>query len=128
MSECVYSICVEKRMLFNRSFFSICIFYISCCFQGDDKGKGQNDGSFLSRTYFNCSKNSGVFAPFTRVKPINTKTSTSPNSSTELLEIGDRVAFFDENEKAHHGMVLDIVDDKGIKKVVISTVSTDFGS
>uniref|UniRef100_A0A8C1G592 ubiquitinyl hydrolase 1 n=1 Tax=Cyprinus carpio TaxID=7962 RepID=A0A8C1G592_CYPCA len=37
--------------------------------QGEDKGKGQNDGSFHYKTYFICPKNSGIFAPFTRIKP-----------------------------------------------------------
>uniref|UniRef100_A0A8C1D380 ubiquitinyl hydrolase 1 n=1 Tax=Cyprinus carpio carpio TaxID=630221 RepID=A0A8C1D380_CYPCA len=37
--------------------------------QGEDKGKGQNDGSFSYKTYFTCPKNSGIFAPFTRIKP-----------------------------------------------------------
>lgn len=47
----------------------------------------------------------------------------SPKTSTEILKSGDRVAYFDE--KAHHGMVMEIVDDEGIKMVLISTVSTE---
>ncbi|XP_057193691.1 ubiquitin carboxyl-terminal hydrolase CYLD isoform X2 [Triplophysa rosa] len=93
--------------------------------QGEDKGKGKNDGTFLSKTYFRCARNSAIFAPFTRVKPMDSKTPMSPKTSTEILKSGDRVAFFDE--EAHHGMVMDIVDDKGIKMVLISTDKDEEG-
>ncbi|KAA0712940.1 Ubiquitin carboxyl-terminal hydrolase CYLD [Triplophysa tibetana] len=94
--------------------------------QGEHKGKGQNDGSFHSKSYFHCSKNSGIFAPFTRIKPKDSKTPMSPKASTEILKSGDRVAFFDE--KAHHGMVMEIVDDQGIKMVLISTDEDEEGN
>ncbi len=46
-------------------------------------------------------------------------------TSTEPLKAGDRVTFFG-NQKAHHGMVMDIKDQPDGKMVFISTVSTDF--
>ncbi|XP_056606123.1 ubiquitin carboxyl-terminal hydrolase CYLD isoform X1 [Triplophysa dalaica] len=93
--------------------------------QGEHKGKGQNDGSFSSKNYFRCDRNSGIFAPFTRIKPKDSKTPMSPKTSTEILKSGDRVAYFDE--KAHHGMVMEIVDDEGIKMVLISTDKDEEG-
>lgn len=89
--------------------------------QGEDKGKGLNDGSYFSKTYFKCPKYSGIFAPFTRVKPMDTSNSMSHKTPAEPLVIEDRVAFFDESEHLHHGMVIDIVDKEGVKWVVIST-------
>ncbi|KAJ8389062.1 hypothetical protein AAFF_G00124590 [Aldrovandia affinis] len=40
--------------------------------QGKDKGKGCNDGKYGSEKLFTCSKDCGVFAPFTRVRPCAT--------------------------------------------------------
>lgn len=83
--------------------------------------------------YFACSKNSGIFAPFTRIKPVDRKhsapplpTQSSPSmTSTEPLNVGDRVTFFGD-KNAHHGMVMAIKDTPDGKMVLISTVSTDF--
>uniref|UniRef100_A0A8C2KRL1 ubiquitinyl hydrolase 1 n=1 Tax=Cyprinus carpio TaxID=7962 RepID=A0A8C2KRL1_CYPCA len=98
--------------------------------QGEDKGKGQNDGSFSHKTYFTCPKNSGIFAPFTRIKPVYHKPSAPllPTQSslsittTEPLKAGDRVTFFGD-KNAHHGMVMDIKDHPDGKMVLISTVN-----
>uniref|UniRef100_A0A9J7Y1T2 ubiquitinyl hydrolase 1 n=1 Tax=Cyprinus carpio carpio TaxID=630221 RepID=A0A9J7Y1T2_CYPCA len=98
--------------------------------QGEDKGKGQNDGSFSYKTYFTCPKNSGIFAPFTRIKPVYHKPSAPllPTQSslsittTEPLKAGDRVTFFGD-KNAHHGMVMDIKDHPDGKMVLISTVN-----
>ncbi|XP_016135769.1 uncharacterized protein [Sinocyclocheilus grahami] len=96
--------------------------------QGEDKGKGQNDGSYLHKTYFTCPKNSGIFAPFTRIKPVDHKPSALPlptqssvsMTSTEPLKVGDRVTFLgDIND--HHGMIMDIKDSPDGKMVLIST-------
>ncbi|XP_048055919.1 ubiquitin carboxyl-terminal hydrolase CYLD isoform X2 [Megalobrama amblycephala] len=102
--------------------------------QGEDTGKGHNDGSYFSRTYFTCSKNSGIFAPFTRIKPVDPKPSTPPlptqsslsMTSTEPLNVGDRVTFFGD-KNAHHGMVMAIKDSPDGKMVLISTDKDEDG-
>uniref|UniRef100_A0A9J7WZT2 ubiquitinyl hydrolase 1 n=1 Tax=Cyprinus carpio carpio TaxID=630221 RepID=A0A9J7WZT2_CYPCA len=102
--------------------------------QGEDKGKGQNDGSFSYKTYFTCPKNSGIFAPFTRIKPVYHKPSAPllPTQSslsittTEPLKAGDRVTFFGD-KNAHHGMVMDIKDHPDGKMVLISTDKDEEG-
>ncbi|KAG1972751.1 ubiquitin carboxyl-terminal hydrolase CYLD isoform X3 [Pimephales promelas] len=101
---------------------------------GEDTGKGQNDGSFLRKTYFTCPQNSGIFAPFTRIKPVDHKPLASPLSthsspfmaSTEPLNVGDRVTFFGD-KNAHHGMVMDIKDSPDGKMVLISTDKDEEG-
>ncbi|XP_073708564.1 ubiquitin carboxyl-terminal hydrolase CYLD [Garra rufa] len=102
--------------------------------QGDDTGKGQNDGSYLNKTYFKCPKNSGIFAPFTRIKPVDHKPSAPPlqsqsslsMTSTEPLKAGDRVTFFDD-KNTHHGMVMNITDRQEGKMVLISTDKDEDG-
>lgn len=102
--------------------------------QGGDKGKGQNDGSYYGKTYFKCSKNSGIFAPFTRITPIDHKPSAPPLStppllsmtSSEPLDVGDRVIYFFDNNP-HHGMVMDIKDMQDGKMVLISTDKDEEG-
>ncbi|KAL1272776.1 hypothetical protein QQF64_028638 [Cirrhinus molitorella] len=101
--------------------------------QGEDKGKGQNDGSYI-KTHFKCPKDSGVFAPFTRVRPMDRKPSAPPlqsqsslsMTSTEPLKAGDRVTFFGD-KNTHHGMVMNITDGQGGKMVLISTDKDDDG-
>ncbi|KAK2889242.1 hypothetical protein Q8A67_014617 [Cirrhinus molitorella] len=102
--------------------------------QGDDKGKGQNDGSYYHKTYFTCSKNSGIFAPFTRIRPVDHKPSAPPLqfqsflsvTSTGPLKVGDRVTFLgDKND--HHGMVMAIQDSADGKMVLISTEKDEEG-
>ncbi|XP_052455629.1 ubiquitin carboxyl-terminal hydrolase CYLD [Carassius gibelio] len=96
--------------------------------QGEDKEKGQNDGSYLHQTYFTCPKNSGIFAPFTRIKPVDHKPSAPllptqsslSMTSTEPLKVGDRVTFLSDIND-HHGMIMDIKDSPDGKMVLIST-------
>ncbi|XP_051752653.1 ubiquitin carboxyl-terminal hydrolase CYLD isoform X2 [Ctenopharyngodon idella] len=102
--------------------------------QGEHKGKGQNDGSLNHKTYFTCPANSGIFAPFTRIKPVDHKpsapplpTQSSPSmTSTEPLNVGDRVTFFGD-KNAHHGMVMAIEDSPDGKMVLISTDKDEEG-
>ncbi|KAK7144803.1 hypothetical protein R3I94_011026 [Phoxinus phoxinus] len=102
--------------------------------QGEDTGKGQNDGSYLHKNYFTCPKNSGIFAPFTRIKPADHKPSAPPLpaqsppsiTSTEPLNVGDRVTFFGD-KNAHHGMVMAIKDSPDGKMVLISTDKDEEG-
>uniref|UniRef100_A0A9J7WVX9 ubiquitinyl hydrolase 1 n=1 Tax=Cyprinus carpio carpio TaxID=630221 RepID=A0A9J7WVX9_CYPCA len=96
--------------------------------QEGDKNKGQNDGSYLHKIYFTCPKNSGIFAPFTRIKPVDHKPSGPPlptqsslsMTSTEPLKVGDRVTFLGKIND-HHGMIMDIKDSPDGKMVLIST-------
>ncbi|KAI2663601.1 Ubiquitin carboxyl-terminal hydrolase CYLD [Labeo rohita] len=107
--------------------------YFGVELQGEDKGKGQNDGSYI-KTHFKCPKDSGVFAPFTRVRPMYQKPSAPPlhsqsslsMTSTEPLKPGDRVTFFDD-KNTHHGMVMNITDSQEGKMVLISTDKDEDG-
>ncbi|XP_067314522.1 ubiquitin carboxyl-terminal hydrolase CYLD [Pseudorasbora parva] len=102
--------------------------------QGKDAGKGQNDGSYHLKTYFTCPRNSGIFAPFSRIKPMDEKPS-APSlpiqsslsmTSTEPLIVGDRVTFFGD-KNVHHGMVMAIKDEPDGKMVLISTDKDEEG-
>ncbi|XP_059416220.1 ubiquitin carboxyl-terminal hydrolase CYLD-like isoform X2 [Carassius carassius] len=96
--------------------------------QGEDKEKGPNDGSYRHNTYFTCPKNSGIVAPFTRIKPVHHKPSAPllptqsslSMTSTEPLKVGDRVTFLSDIND-HHGMIMDIKDSPDGKMVLIST-------
>ncbi|XP_026179336.1 ubiquitin carboxyl-terminal hydrolase CYLD [Mastacembelus armatus] len=84
--------------------------------QGEHRGKGQTDGSYLCKTLFSCERNCGVFAPFARVKPL-VPSSLSPSTpepfsqqQTENLTTGDRVTYF-INDILHHGMVVNVDQD-----------------
>ncbi|XP_077054695.1 ubiquitin carboxyl-terminal hydrolase CYLD [Siphateles boraxobius] len=102
--------------------------------QGEDTGEGQNNGSYLYKAYFTCPENSGIFAPFTRIKPMDHKpsapalpTQSSPSmTSSEPLNVGDRVTFFGD-KNAHHGMVMAIKDSPDGKMVLISTDKDEKG-
>ncbi|MBN3314593.1 CYLD hydrolase, partial [Atractosteus spatula] len=82
--------------------------------QGNDKGKGEYDGTYMSRTFFCCEKNCGIFAPFNRVRPARSRTSrpqplTSwkpPAASTEPLNPGDRVQVFLADNSFRQGVVI----------------------
>uniref|UniRef100_A0A667YQ56 Ubiquitin carboxyl-terminal hydrolase CYLD n=1 Tax=Myripristis murdjan TaxID=586833 RepID=A0A667YQ56_9TELE len=81
--------------------------------QGPDKGKGHTDGTFRSRTFFRCKKDCGIFAPFSRVRPVVPSSLTSSahqptlQAQTDKLSIGDRVTYF-VDEKCSHGTVVDL--------------------
>uniref|UniRef100_A0A8K9XFN0 ubiquitinyl hydrolase 1 n=1 Tax=Oncorhynchus mykiss TaxID=8022 RepID=A0A8K9XFN0_ONCMY len=107
--------------------------------QGEDKGKGPTDGTYLSKTLFSCKKDCGIFAPFSRVKPMFSKPklvskcltfpaaqlATQPSSQQahhQPLSTGDRVTFF-MDEDILHGMVMDLEEKEGKTLVIISTVS-----
>ncbi|XP_026879902.2 ubiquitin carboxyl-terminal hydrolase CYLD isoform X2 [Electrophorus electricus] len=94
--------------------------------QGQDKGKGQNSGSFCYKSYFQCPKDCGIFAPFNRIKPLHSKQSSTcaaprsslPEPTTEQLVVGDRVTYCIKDTWLH-GMVLELDNEKGV--VLIST-------
>ncbi|KAJ7986335.1 hypothetical protein DPEC_G00338860 [Dallia pectoralis] len=101
---------------------------------GQDRGKGQNDGSYMNKNYFTCQQDCGVFAPFSRVRllmsnpmltsadqpsgqPVPTQ---SLQSSPGPLSSGDRVIFFLDDNSVH-GMVMDLEENEAGTIVVIST-------
>ncbi len=96
--------------------------------QGSDKGKGNTDGSYQSKTLFSCAKHCGIFAPFSRVRPVVPSSLSpsvpepSPQPETEELYSGDRVTYF-IGDKCRHGMVVDVQEKSGQHFVRISTVS-----
>ncbi|KAK6313842.1 hypothetical protein J4Q44_G00153010 [Coregonus suidteri] len=105
--------------------------------QGEDRGKGLSDGTYLSKTLFSCKRDCGVFAPFSRVKPVVSKPKVvskcltfpadqpSPQPSPQQahhqpLSTGDRVTFF-MDEDIRHGMVMDLEKKEDRTLVIIST-------
>ncbi|XP_062854083.1 ubiquitin carboxyl-terminal hydrolase CYLD isoform X2 [Trichomycterus rosablanca] len=102
--------------------------------QGEDRGKGENEGRYRSKTYFKCERNCGVFAPFNRVKSASPKPPASPplhhadlpEKTTERLSAGDRVMYFVYDKvDAQHGMVLALLEENG--EVIISTDRDEHG-
>ncbi|XP_035509445.1 ubiquitin carboxyl-terminal hydrolase CYLD [Morone saxatilis] len=100
--------------------------------QGDDRGKGNTDGKYQHRTLFCCSEYSGIFAPFSRVRPL-VPSSLSPSipapssqPETEELEPGERVTYFID-DKCLHGMVLNVRVENGQDIVQISTDKDENG-
>lgn len=101
--------------------------------QGEDKGNGDTNGTYQQKSYFSCSRNSGLFAPFSKVKSLATshpapQLQTRPLSLKEPLATGDRVAFFiDDEASGRHGMVMNLEENKGVKYVHISTDTNEKG-
>ncbi|KAI4880818.1 hypothetical protein NFI96_031833 [Prochilodus magdalenae] len=87
--------------------------------QGEDRGKGQCDGRYSYRTYFECQKNCGIFAPFNRIKPAHSKA-----SDHEQFSFGDRVVYITSAER-RHGMVVKLMKETGM--VMISTERDENG-
>lgn len=82
------------------------------------------DGKFGSERHFTCSKNCGVFAPFTIVRPRDPKPQESPKPLQDpagTLVLGDRVTFFLNDDSSRNGMVLALEGNV----VVISPVSAE---
>uniref|UniRef100_A0AAR2JBJ3 ubiquitinyl hydrolase 1 n=1 Tax=Pygocentrus nattereri TaxID=42514 RepID=A0AAR2JBJ3_PYGNA len=104
--------------------------YFGVELQGEDTGKGENDGTYQFKTFFTCQKNCGIFAPFNRINPMHTKPSCFchatlsglPETPIEKFSVGDRVVYFIGSEH-RHGMVVKLDEEKGT--VLISTVSHD---
>lgn len=93
--------------------------------QGEDRGKGDTDGICQNKTIFPCAKDCGVFADFSRVRPVapsSLSTSSRKHSETDEVAPGDRVTYFVE-DKCQHGMVLHVKEKDGEHCVRISTVS-----
>ncbi|GAA6219596.1 ubiquitin carboxyl-terminal hydrolase CYLD-like [Lates japonicus] len=94
--------------------------------QGPDKGKGNTNGSYQLKILFTCAKDCGIFAPFSRVRPVVPTSlspsvlESSPQLQTDELIPGDRVTYL-INDKCHHGMVLDVQEVDGEHFVQIST-------
>ncbi|XP_034529613.1 LOW QUALITY PROTEIN: ubiquitin carboxyl-terminal hydrolase CYLD [Notolabrus celidotus] len=100
--------------------------------QGADKGKGKTDGTYQYEALFSCPKKCGIFAPFSRVRPLvpsSLSTSVPQSSSlpeTEELNTGDRVTVF-VHDKSCHGMVLNMQEKGGACIVRISTDTDENG-
>ncbi|KAG9277306.1 ubiquitin carboxyl-terminal hydrolase CYLD-like [Astyanax mexicanus] len=101
--------------------------------QGDDKGKGQNNGTHHFKRLFTCGENCGIFAPFSRIRPVHSAPadtshpapwSSKAETAEEELSVGDRVSYFIGSEM-HSGMVLEILKSKGM--VLISTDRDEHG-
>ncbi|KAM4548560.1 ubiquitin carboxyl-terminal hydrolase CYLD [Odontesthes bonariensis] len=99
--------------------------------QGADRGKGKADGTFGHKKLFPCEKKCGVFAPFSRVRPV-VPSSLSPSiaeppiqTQTDELSPGDRVTYF-MNGKCRHGMVVEVQEEDGMH-VRISTDTDETG-
>ncbi|KAI3369102.1 hypothetical protein L3Q82_026072, partial [Scortum barcoo] len=94
--------------------------------QGADKGKGNNDGTYQYDKYFSCPKDCGIFAPFSRVKPVvpsslsPSKPEPVPQPESEELHPGDRVTYF-VDDKCRHGMVVHVEEKDKQPFVRIST-------
>ncbi|KAM8875402.1 ubiquitin carboxyl-terminal hydrolase CYLD isoform 2-T3 [Spinachia spinachia] len=94
--------------------------------QGEDRGKGDTDG-ICQKTLFPCAKDCGIFAPFSRVRPVvpsSLSPSSPKHSETDEVAPGDRVTYFFE-DKCQHGMVLDVKEKDGEPCVRISTDTND---
>lgn len=101
--------------------------------QGTDRGKGNTDGTFDYKKLFKCDKKCGIFAAFSRIKPlVPTSLSSSvpvPSSQqpkTDELAPGDRVTYFVDN-RCRHGMVVDVQEEGGKHVVRISTDKDESG-
>ncbi|KAF7651192.1 hypothetical protein LDENG_00114450 [Lucifuga dentata] len=100
--------------------------------QGADRGKGKTDGTYNFNSFFSCKPDCGVFAPFSRIRPL-VPTSLSPSDpepspppETERIAVGDRVSFF-VDDQCCHGMVLNLQETEGNKLVLISTEMDENG-
>ncbi|KAM9357788.1 ubiquitin carboxyl-terminal hydrolase CYLD [Symphorus nematophorus] len=100
--------------------------------QGSDRGKGDTDGSYDHKTFFACAKNCGIFAPFSRVRPVvpsslsSSNHEPSPQIDTEQLTVGDRVTYFID-DKCRHGMVVNMQERGGQHIIRISTDTDENG-
>ncbi|XP_008280019.1 ubiquitin carboxyl-terminal hydrolase CYLD [Stegastes partitus] len=100
--------------------------------QGADRKKGKTDGTFRFEKLFSCDKNCGIFAPFSRVRPLvpiplaPSHPDPSPKLQPEELIPGDRVTYF-INDTCRHGMVVDVQEKDGQHIVQISTDTDETG-
>ncbi|XP_043985815.1 ubiquitin carboxyl-terminal hydrolase CYLD [Gambusia affinis] len=106
--------------------------YFGIELQKPDKGKGKTDGNYGSTTFFQCEKNCGVFAPFSRVKPVVSTpmlpSMAKPHTQQQAQDIfpGDNVYFFIDG-KYRYGIVLGIKEEEGQRIVQISTDKDENG-
>ncbi|XP_029286243.1 ubiquitin carboxyl-terminal hydrolase CYLD [Cottoperca gobio] len=112
---------IEESLPFPGKFFGIEL-------QGEDRGKGKTDGGFKYTSFFSCTADCGIFAPFSRVRPVVPSSlsasvaKSSSQSETVELTPGDRVTYL-VHDKYRHGMVLFVLE----KSVRISTDTDENG-
>ncbi|KAM9795928.1 ubiquitin carboxyl-terminal hydrolase CYLD [Syngnathus typhle] len=94
--------------------------------QGEDKGKGDTDGCHDNESLFACERDCGIFAPFCRVRPRDSDSSSAADSEppsgcqTQMPVPGDRVTYFIE-DYCCYGMVLNVQEKDGKHFVLISS-------
>ncbi|KAM3618937.1 uncharacterized protein V6R79_000730 [Siganus canaliculatus] len=100
--------------------------YFGIELQGQDKGKGKNNGSHNSKPLFSCDKKCGIFATFSQIQPVVGSSTAMAAELTADLTAGDRVTYF-TSDKCRHGMVVALRDNGGEQMVRISTEEDDNG-
>ncbi|XP_053355388.1 ubiquitin carboxyl-terminal hydrolase CYLD [Clarias gariepinus] len=98
--------------------------------QGEDEGKGQNDGSYRYKPLFKCQKDCGIFVPFTRIRLLHPKPSVPwpsiQDNPAMKLSVGDRITYIlDDKSVCQHGMVLSPMKDG---MILISTDVDEHGN
>ncbi|XP_029356776.1 ubiquitin carboxyl-terminal hydrolase CYLD isoform X2 [Echeneis naucrates] len=95
---------------------------------GVDRGKGKKDGTYQYRHLLNCSKDCGIFAPFSRVRPLvpRSLSPSVPETSLSQRNVGDRVIYV-INGTCRYGMVLGVEEENGKYFVRISTETDENG-
>ncbi|CAG5862983.1 unnamed protein product [Menidia menidia] len=100
--------------------------------QGADRRKGKTDGNYQYRQLFKCDRNCGIFAPFSRIRPVVPSSLSPPVSTpshetqTDELLPGERVTCF-IGDCLRHGMVVDVKEEDGKHFVRISTDTDENG-
>ncbi|XP_071342615.1 ubiquitin carboxyl-terminal hydrolase CYLD [Trachinotus anak] len=96
--------------------------------QGTDKGRGNTNGTYQYKALFSCSKDCGIFAPFSRVRPLvpSSLSPSVPEASLSPLTVGDKVTYF-VTDTCRYGMVLGIEEGGGEQFVRISTETDENG-
>lgn len=107
---------------FKYSFLQIIIILKKSVQQEEDKEKIDSNDIYTSSPFFTFPKNSGIFVPFSKLRPVIPSSSARAQQEPVKLSAGDRVTYFITNE-CRHGMVLGVKEKSGQTLVQISTVS-----
>ncbi|CAL8309437.1 unnamed protein product [Lota lota] len=92
--------------------------------QGNDKGKGQHDGTIKLKYFFHCENNDGLFVPFSRIRPIVSTFPTAQQASfkaqSNQITQGETVSYLDDQSEGLW-IVLGLGDNEGEPSVCIAT-------